>query len=157
VALFVARAREVDPDFALTEANAAEVDDICRLRGGLPLAIELAAAQLRVRSGRRPRARRAEGTDLLAGGPGDAPDRHQRIAETLAWSYNLLPPAEKALFRALGIFNDGCTLAAAEAVAPPEAQEGGQFIDVLAALIDKSLLQVFRVNGRRAYRMHEIT
>lgn len=157
VALFAARAREVDPDFALTATNTAEVDEICRLLGGLPLAIELAAAQTRVLSPRRIRARLAESTELLTGGPRDAPIRHRSIHETLAWSYNLLPPAEQALFRALGIFGDGCSMPAAEAVAPPESTRHGPFIDVLAALIDQSLLQVFRINGRRLYRMHEIT
>ena len=157
VALFVSRVREMRPDFTLTEDNAADVSRVCRLLGGLPLAIELAAAQIRVLSLHRLLARLERGTDLLAGGPRDAPIRHQSIEQTLSWSYNLLSEAEQTLFRCLGIFEEGSSLAAIGAVAPPQMCEGDRFIDILTGLVDKSMLQALRLRNRRSYRMHEIT
>jgi predicted ATPase len=157
VALFEARVREIRPEFALSSANAVDVAEICRLLGGLPLALELAAAQTRTLSLGELRLQLSRGAEWLAGGPRDAPARHRSIHDTLAWSYDLMSPAEQALFRCLGVFSEGCTLAAAEAVAPEKARERGQFIDVLSSLIDHSLLQVQKVNERRIYRMHEIT
>lgn len=157
VALFVTRAREVQPDFAVSAANATDVVETCRLLGGLPLALEMAAAHTRTLSLRQLRKQLSAGVDLLAGGPRDAPKRHQSIRETLTWSYDLLSPAEQALFRRFGIFAEGCTLTAAEAVAPEPTREHGYFVDLLTGLVDHSLVQIQTFNGRRIYRLHEIS
>lgn len=157
VDLFKARAQEVQPDFTITTANVGDVVEICRMLGGLPLALELAAAHTRTLSLRQLRRQLMEGDELLAGGPRDAPARHRSIQDTLAWSYDLLSPAQQALFRCLGIFSEGCTLAAAEAVAPESMRERSLFIDILSGLIDHSLIQTQNINGRRIYRLHEIT
>jgi predicted ATPase len=122
VALFVERARGVTADFALTDEQAPAVAAICRRLDGLPLAIELAAAHTRLLPPRA-LAARLEGPSgdtalqLLADGPQDAAARQRTLRDTIAWSYDLQPPASQAVFRRLGVFAGGCTLEAAEAVA----------------------------------------
>jgi predicted ATPase len=116
VRLFVARARAVDPGFSLTAGNAAAVAEICRRLDGLPLAIELAAARLQTLSPAELLDRLSPVLPLLTEGPLDAPDRLRTMRDAIAWSFDLLSPAEQALFRRFAIFVGGFTLDAAEAV-----------------------------------------
>jgi predicted ATPase/DNA-binding CsgD family transcriptional regulator len=151
LALFVERARDARPDFALAPANAAAVADICRRLDGLPLALELAAARTRVLSPEAMVGRLGPGLALLTGGPRDLPVRQQTLRATIAWSYDLLGPAEQALFRRLAVFAGDFSLEAALAVAAPAATGGGDVggmvggdaapaFDVLASLVEKNLL-----------------
>lgn len=154
VRLFVARAREANPAFTLTQDNAESVAAICRRLDGLPLAIELAAARLRFLTPDALLARLERQQPVLAGGPRDAPARQQTLQATIAWSYDLLAPAEQRLFRHTSVFVGGCTFEAAAAVhratedLDPRSRSFGSGhtmeIDTLegvASLIDQSLLQ----------------
>ncbi|MBA3413918.1 MAG: XRE family transcriptional regulator, partial [Chloroflexia bacterium] len=113
VRLFVARAREVRPDFALVESNATAVAEICHLLDGLPLALELAAARTKVLPPAALLARLDRRLPLLTGGAQDLPGRQRTLRDTINWSYDLLSPEEQTLFRRLAIFAGGCTLEAA--------------------------------------------
>lgn len=139
VCLFVERTQAVNPAFSLTAANSAPVAAICRRLDGLPLALELAAAHSGVLPPGALLARLDHRLTLLTGGARDQPARQQTLRAALAWSYDLLTPAEQALFRALAVFHEGCTVAAATALLPtadPVAALQG-----IAALVQKSLLQ----------------
>ena len=134
VRLFVERAKAVEAGFALTQSNAPAIAEICYRLDGLPLAIELAAARVRLLPPQALLTRLKRGLHLLAGSPDPLPARQQTLRGTIAWSYDLLPPDEQDLFRRLGIFAGGCTPEAAAAVC--RATVGG-----LRALADKSLLR----------------
>lgn len=141
VALFVARAQAVRADFAITQENAQAIAEICARLDGLPLAIELAAAWVKLLTPAALLARLSsvQPLHMLAGGARDLPTRQQTLRSTVAWSYDLLRPSEQRLFRALGVCVNGCTLDAAEALAadlPP-----GDVLGALAALVDGSLLR----------------
>jgi len=140
VALFVQRVRQVQPRFALGAANAPAVAEICRRLDGLPLAIELAAARVKLLPPRALLSRLERRLPLLTGGGPDRPDRQRTMAAALAWSVDLLSPAEQALFRRLAVFTDGATLDAVEAVCAPGLELEGDVLDWLAALLDHSLL-----------------
>ena len=153
VALFVARAREFQPSFALTDENAAAVADICRRLDGLPLALELAAARLATLSPQALLAHLGRRLPLLTRGARDMPARQRTLRDTIAWSYDLLADGEKALFRALSVFAGGFTLDAVEAVclghvlpmtSPVGGDAGGEVLDGVASLIEKSLLYPVR-------------
>jgi predicted ATPase/DNA-binding SARP family transcriptional activator len=141
VALFIQRARDARPDFAVTEETAPVVAEICRRLDGLPLAIELAAARIRLLPPKALLARLENRLALLTGGPRDLPARQQTLRNTIAWSYDLLEEPEKRFFRQLAIFAGGFTLEAAEAVCDPRRDSPNGVLEGLASLMDKSLLQ----------------
>jgi predicted ATPase/transcriptional regulator with XRE-family HTH domain len=142
VALFVERARAVRPDFVLTPAVAADVAAICRRLDGLPLAIELAAARVRLLPPRALLARLEQRLPMLVGGARDLPERQRTLRAALSWSYDLLSAAEQVLFRRLGVFVGGATLDAVEAVCRVGEEMGANTLDCLAAaLVDHLLWQ----------------
>jgi predicted ATPase/class 3 adenylate cyclase len=139
VALFVERATASHPGFALTAENASEVTAICRRLDGLPLAIELVAARVKVLPPAALLTRLEKRLPLLTGGGRDLPTRQRTMLDAIAWSYDLLSPDEQALFRRLAVFAGGFTLEAAEAVDSP----GGVLptFDGVVALAEQSLLR----------------
>lgn len=159
VALFAQRARAADPAFVLTEGNAAVAADICRRLDGLPLAIELAAARLRALSVAALLALLSQRLRVLTGGARDAPVRQRTLRDAIAWSVDLLPPKEQVLFGRLAVFVGGFDLAAAEAVAAPNAgsvRDGPEILDGIADLVDHSLLgREVGPDGNPRYRMLE--
>jgi predicted ATPase/class 3 adenylate cyclase len=162
VVLFIQRALAVKPDFRVDNANAPAVAEICVRLDGLPLAIELAAARLKLLPPQAILARLGRRLELLRGGARDVPDRHQTLRQAIAWSYDLLETGEQALFRRLAVFARGCTLEAAEAVCQAvhdAAVDPGQSLEVLdgvASLLDKSLLrQQEQASGEPRFRMLE--
>lgn len=137
VALFVDRVRALDPDFALTEDVAPAAAEICARLDGLPLAIELAASWAAILSPPALLARLSHRLELLSDGPRDLPARQRTMRDAIAWTHDLLAPAEQALFRRLSVFVGGFTLDAAEAVA---FEAGSTTISGIAALLDRSML-----------------
>jgi predicted ATPase/class 3 adenylate cyclase/DNA-binding CsgD family transcriptional regulator len=138
VALFVARARAVDPGFGVSPQNAQAIAEICLRLDGLPLAIELCAARVKVMPPQEIVARLQHQLALLTGGPRNVPKRHRTLRAAIESSYELLGPPERALFRRLTAFVGGATLEAAEAVC---ADLGIDVLDGVATLVDKSLLR----------------
>jgi len=136
VRLFSARARAVDPSFALDDTNVAAVAAICRRLDGLPLAIELAAARVRLLPPEELERRLERGLDLATEGARDLPPRQRTLRATLDWSYALLPEPEQRALRRLSVFSGGCTLDAAEAVAGEE-----RLVDLLGGLVEHSLVR----------------
>ena len=149
VRLFVDRVGAVKPDFALHQGNAPAVVEIVRRLDGLPLALELVAARARVLPPAALAAKLERSLPLLTGGAHDLPARQRTLRETIAWSYDLLQPHERTLFRRLGVFAGGCTLEAAEAVAkldePLDALEG------MTTLLDASLVQIEEQDSEPRY------
>jgi predicted ATPase len=141
VALFVQRARAVKPGFALGEENAAPVVEICARLDGLPLAIELAAARVKVLTPAAILGRLESRLRLLTGGARDLPERQQTLRRAMGWSYELLTSEEQKLFRRMAVFAGGFTLEAAEAVANAGEDLDLDVFDGVASLVDKSLLQ----------------
>ena len=152
--LFVDRARAVQPTFTLNENNRKAVEAICQALDGLPLAIELAAARVRVLSPASILARlqsdRQVQFQLLSGGPRDVPERHQSLAEAIGWSYRLLDPPEQMLFRRLSVFRGWFTLEAAESVCGFGAmqQQSPYIFELVASLFDKSFLMSQASDGQ---------
>jgi len=140
-ALFVERARAVRPDFSLTPANADAVAGICAALDGLPLAIELAAARIKMLSPQALLSRLSGRSLSLGGGARDLPARQQTLRGTIEWGYELLSPEEQRLFRRLAVFVGGCTLESAEAVADARQDLGMDIFDGMSSLVDKSLVQ----------------
>jgi predicted ATPase/class 3 adenylate cyclase len=130
VGFFLARARAVKPDFGADDT----VSEICRRLDELPLALELAAARVKALSPAQILERLEQRLPLLTGGARDLPERQRTLRATIAWSYELLEPAEQRLFAALAVFSGGCTLEAAEEVTDAD-------LDTLQSLVDKSLLR----------------
>ncbi|MDP9363663.1 MAG: LuxR C-terminal-related transcriptional regulator [Chloroflexota bacterium] len=143
VRLFVARAQAVDPSFALTDAEAVTVAELCRRVDGLPLAIELAAAWAHILPPAALLARLERRLPLLTGGARDLPARQQTMRDAIAWSHDLLTPEEQVLFRRLAVFAGGFGIEAVEAVAEAEGAGVtvlGNLFRGVAALVDKSLI-----------------
>ncbi len=134
VALFLERARAVQPDLAADEITLGVVAEICSHLDGLPLAIELAAARVKLLSPEAMLVRLERRLELLTAGPRDAPARHQAMRDTIRWSYELLDEREQELFRRLSVFVGSCTLEDVEEVC------GGD-VDLLASLVDKNLVR----------------
>ncbi len=141
VALFVERARAVKHEFALTRENALTVAAICGRLDGLPLAIELAAARIKLLSPSSMLARLESRLNLLTGGALDLPTRQQTLRSTVDWSYGLLNASEQTLFRRLSVFTGGCTLEGVEAVCDTKGDLGLDVLDGMASMVDKSLAQ----------------
>ncbi len=144
VALFVQRAVAAKPDFELNRENAAAVAEICARLDGLPLAIELAAARVKVLSPSSMRTRLASRLQLLTGGARDLPQRQQTLRAAIDWSYDLLSAAEQKLFRRLSVFVGGCTLEGVEAVCDTKGDLDLDLLDGMASMVDKSLVQQSR-------------
>lgn len=141
VALFVQRARAVKHEFALTKENARAVAAICARLDGLPLAIELAAARIKLLSPSAMLARLESRLNLLTGGALDLPTRQQTLRSTVDWSYGLLNASEQTLLRRLAVFTGGCTLEGVEAVCDTQGKLGLDVLDGMASMVDKSLAQ----------------
>ncbi len=141
VALFVERARAVKRDFVLTKENAPAVSAICSRLDGLPLAIELAAARVKLLSPSAMLARLEKRLNLLTGGALDLPTRQQTLRSTVDWSYGLLNPSEQTLFRRLAVFSGGSTLEGVEAACDTNGDLGLDVLDGMASMVDKSLVQ----------------
>jgi predicted ATPase/DNA-binding CsgD family transcriptional regulator/transcriptional regulator with XRE-family HTH domain len=155
IQLFLERARRASPDFHLTGANAPIVAQVCSRVNGLPLALELAAARVRVLTVDQIAQRLDDALRLLTGGSRGAPSRQQTLMATLDWSRALLSDPEQAVFRRLAVFAGGCDLEAAESVCSGDGVGEPDVLDELARLVDKSLIQVeHRAAGAR-YRLLE--
>jgi predicted ATPase/transcriptional regulator with XRE-family HTH domain len=144
VAVFLQRARDAQPDFILTAANAPVLAEICARLDGLPLAIELAAARIRLLSPAQLLQRLERRLPLLTGGARDLEEHQRTLRATLAWSEDLLSPAERRLFHRLAVFVGGFTLEAAEAVcATPAGADplGMDVLEGLGRLMDHSLVE----------------
>jgi predicted ATPase/DNA-binding CsgD family transcriptional regulator len=153
IQLFVERAAAVRPGFGLTEVNADAVAQVCRTLDGVPLAIELAAARVRALSPEQIAARLAGRFELLALGDRAAPPRQQTLRATVAWSYELLTPAERLLLSRLSVFH-GWNLEMAERVCADGRIPSGDVLGLLRALIDKSLVSFDgELNGDARYRL----
>lgn len=147
VALFLQRVLAIKPDFAITRANLQAIVDICRHLDGLPLAIELAAARIKLLPPEALLQRLKHRLLILTGGAQNAPVRQQTLRDTIAWSYNLLEVPEQQLFRRLAVFSRGCTLEALEPMRYAFPGQTGEMLDLVASLIDKSLLQQTEQEG----------
>lgn len=159
VALFCERARSAQPGFGLSQANAAAVTQICRRLDGIPLALELAAARIRV-LGVQDLARRLDQRfRLLTGGTRTAVPRHQTLTATMDWSHDLLPTAERVALRRLAVFPGAFDLEAAEAVVrqreDPASSVELEVLDLLSHLVDKSLVVVDSEGVDVRYRLLE--
>jgi predicted ATPase len=153
VILFVERARSALPNFALTKDNASFVAEICRRLDGLPLALELAAARIKLLPPQAILSRLDDQLKLLTGGARDLPTRHQTLRNTLEWSYGLLNEDEKKLYARLSVFVGGFTLEAAEAVCNSDGKL--DILDGVTSLVNNSLLRQEDVDGQPRFGMLE--
>ncbi|MFN2589724.1 MAG: adenylate/guanylate cyclase domain-containing protein [Actinomycetota bacterium] len=155
VALFIDRASAVKPDFAVTNENAPAVAEICARLDGLPLAIELAAARIRVLTPDGILARLGDRLALLQGGARDLPARQQTLRQAIAWSHDLLSDSERRSFARLGVFMGGWTLEDAEAVLGPAGDLGTDVLEAVESLVDKSLVVTRDAAGGARFDMLE--
>jgi len=153
VALFVERAQAVQSDIKLTSGNASVIVQICQRLDGLPLAIELAAARMNVLSPRELLNHLETRLPLLTDGPRDVPPRQQTLADTIAWSYELLTQAERTLLERLSAFKGGGTLDAIESICSDT--ETSVVINNLARLVDQSLVGRYEINNELRFTMLE--
>jgi predicted ATPase len=155
IQLFVARASEVDPSFVIDEENVADVVAVFRRLDGLPLAIELAAARLRLFQPSELRARLEEHLDVLRSGAVDLPERQRTLVATIEWSYDLLTAHQRSLLRAFSVFSGG-SLDSVEGVASRlEKLDHGLVLDDLESLIAKSLIRSERLMVGTRFSMLE--
>jgi predicted ATPase/class 3 adenylate cyclase len=157
IGLFVERALSADKAFTLTDENAPAVADICRRLDGIPLAIELAASRVKMLSPHQLRARLDQRFRVLTGGSRDVLPRQQTLRALIDWSHDLLDEPERVLFRRLGIFVNGFTLEGAVAVDDGEDLDQLDVFDVLASLVDKSLVLAEPDGDSLRYRLLEST
>ncbi|HEY2455939.1 MAG TPA: tetratricopeptide repeat protein, partial [Candidatus Acidoferrum sp.] len=156
ISLFVHRATAAKPDFELTDENGPVVAEICARLDGLPLAIELAAARVKLLSVSAMHTRLVSRLQLLTGGARDLPARQQTLRQTMDWSYDLLTEPEHKLFRRLSVFLGGCTLEQVEAVCDAKEELGIDILDGMASMVDKSLVrQTEQADGEPRFTMLE--
>ena len=154
VRLFIERAVAVRPGFAVTNENAPAVAAISARLHGMPLAIELAAARIKILSPEAILVRLDQQLDVLAARSRDLPARQQTLRGAIAWSYDLLDESGRRLLDRLSVFASGCDLAAAEAICGPSSELGGDILDALMGLVDQSLLKVDEVaDGEPRFRL----
>src|SRR5579872_3164078 len=153
VKLFEQRAQLVRPSFKVTDENAAQVASICQRLDGLPLAIELAAARMRILSSAQLAERLDDIFALLVGGARSAPARHQALRATLDWSHDMLDAEERVAFRRLAVFAGGFTLEAAERVTAGGDLKPASMLELLTRLADNSLLRVEHARGDSRYHL----
>ena len=154
VRLFVERAVAVRPGFTITAENARAVAAISARLHGMPLAIELAAARIKILSPDAILSRLDRQLDVLAAGSRDLPERQQTLRGAIAWSYDLLEPGARRLLDRLSVFATGCDLATAEAICGPADEVDGDILDGLMALVDQSLLKVEEMaDGEPRFRL----
>jgi non-specific serine/threonine protein kinase len=156
IQLFVERARAALPTFALTDENAPAVTQVCHRLDGMPLAIELAAARVKLLTVQQIAARLDDRFKLLTASSRASIPRHQTLRAAIDWSYDLLSEQERVLFRRLAVFEGGFTLEATEVVCTGRGIEVGEILDLLSHLVDKSLIVVMQQQDREArYRLLE--
>ncbi len=153
--LFVERARAVQPTFAVSNQNARSVAQLCRRLDGIPLAIELAAARVRALPVEQIAARLDDRFRLLTGGSRAAVARHQTLAATIDWSYDLLTDPERAVLRRLSVFAGGATLEAAEFVCAGDPVDSFEVLDALSRLVEKSLVFTDPTSTEARFRLLE--
>ena len=153
VRLFVERARAVKPEFLVTAENASAIAEICFRLDGLPLALELAAARVKVLSPQAMLPRLRQGLDLLASTAVDRTDRQRTLRGAIGWSYDLLDDGMKRLFRRNGVFVAGAALEQVEEVCGPEDAIGRPVFEGVAELVDHSLLRQLGSDGDSRFRM----
>jgi len=156
VQLFIERANLVQPHFKLTGDNAQAIAQICQQLDGNPLAIELAAARVKIMSVDQISTRLNDRFQLLTGGARTAFPRQQTLRATIDWSYNLLLPTEQELLQRLSVFVGGFTLEAVELVRP-EKESDLETFELVTSLVDKSLINMYEAAGEARYRMFETT
>jgi predicted ATPase/DNA-binding CsgD family transcriptional regulator len=153
--LFEVRARQVAADFRISDENASAVAEICRHLDGIPLAIELAAARVRVLAPAQIAAGLSDRFRLLTGGLRGAPARQQTLKASLDWSYNLLDDAQRLALARLSVFAGSFELDAAEAVVAGDGLDSDDVLDLVAGLAEQSMLEVVERQGRARYRLLE--
>ena len=153
VKLFIERARAVKPDFMVTPENAASLAEICVRLDGLPLAIELAAARVKLLSPQAMLPRLRKGLDLLASTSPDRTDRQRTLRGAIAWSYDLLDDGLRRFFARGGVFVAGAMLEQLEAVCGPATEIGGDVLDRASELLDSSLIRQQEASGEPRFRM----
>ena len=154
VRLFIERATAVRPDFKVTPENAAAVAEICNRLDGLPLAIELAAARVKVLTPQAMLPKLRQGLDMLASSARDLPERQRTLRGAIAWSWDLLNPAECKLFSRFAVFVSGGMLAQIEEICGPAKELGGsEVLDVLSSLVEHSLVRQSEIDGEPRFRM----
>ena len=153
VKLFIERARAVRPDFMVTAENAGAVAEIVFRLDGLPLAIELAAARVKLLTPQAMLPRLKQGLDLLSSGARDRTDRQRTLRGAIAWSYDLLAEGMKRLFARSAVFIGGAQLEQLEAVCGPSADIGRDVLDGVSELVDQSLMRQVEIAGEPRFRM----
>ncbi|MDT9681017.1 BTAD domain-containing putative transcriptional regulator [Streptomyces sp. TRM76323] len=153
--LFAARAADASPGFALTDDNSTAVASICRRLDGIPLALELAATRIRALGVEQLARRLDDRFHLLTAGRRDAPARQRTLRAMIDWSWELLTAAERIVLRRLAAHVEGCTLEAAEAVCQGDGVKPAEVLDLLARLVDRSLVRVTHGEDGPRYRLLE--